>query len=125
MKRAGIALASAAIISAACATGAAGTASGVSGGTTSRAARAAPAPPSIQRIRTIAFDNTYGVTGSLPVYVRVDAGTVYPLTARCDAMTCSLTLVLLNGPHEVAIAVEQDGRRSQSTVLSLDTTNVP
>jgi len=76
-------------------------------------------------MRAVAFDNAYGVIGTLPAHVQVDGAAERALMATCDPKTCSVTLVLPNGPHELAIAVEQNGRRSEPTVVRLDTTNLP
>ena len=73
------------------------------------------------RPRTIGFDNLYGEAADLRTYVRVDGGPEQAFTARCADATCTFELQLTNDRHEVVVAVEQNGRRSQSTRVTLDT----
>ena len=82
----------------------------------------AEAPPSdVTRPRTIAFDNLYGDSKSLLTHVRVDGGPEQTLTATCTDAACTFELPLTDARHEVLVAVEQDGRRSQPTRVTLDT----
>ena len=80
-------------------------------------------PPDVP-LRTVAFDNAYGALDRLPVHVAVDGGAEQPLTATCDARTCTFKLQLTNGRHELAISVEQNGRRSAPAVVTVDTSNL-
>lgn len=74
--------------------------------------------------RTVAFDNVYGRTDQLPVHVAVDGGVEQPLTATCDAKTCTFKLQLTNARHELVISVEQGGRRSTPARVTVDTSNM-
>jgi len=75
--------------------------------------------------RTVAFDNTYGSTKTLVVYVKVDQEAEQRLVAACDEKTCKFTLPLQNGRHQLSVAVEQLGQRGRATTVTLDTTNLP
>ena len=75
--------------------------------------------------RTVAFDNVYGGVNQLPVHVRVDDGPEQSLTATCDPTTCTFKLPLTNARHQVAISVEQGGRRSFPSRVTLDTSTLP
>jgi len=80
--------------------------------------------PPEPRLRTIAFDNLYGAANAMPVHVKVDGGSEQTLTATCDPKTCTIKLLLMNAKHDVEIAVEVDGRRSQPTRVTLDTSSL-
>lgn len=82
--------------------------------------RAATDAPS----RTVAFDNVYGRVDRLAIHVSVDGGVEQPLNAACDARTCTFSLPLTNGRHDLAISVEQNGRRSAPALVTLDTSNL-
>ena len=82
-------------------------------------------PPVSVRVRTIAFDNVYGQTTQLPVQVKVDGGAEQALIATCDAKTCSFKLPLVNGKHDLEVAVVQQGRRSQPSRVTVDTSSLP
>ena len=77
------------------------------------------------RVRTVAFDNVYGNVDRLPVQVKVDDGTEGSTSAACDAKTCTFSLPLTNGRHELEIAIEQNGQRSAPTRVTLDTSAIP
>jgi hypothetical protein len=84
-----------------------------------------PEPPPFQiRTRTVAFDNLYGNVDKLAVQAKVDDGVEQTTTAACDAKTCTLELPLTNGQHELVLSVEQNGLRSASTKVTLDTSNL-
>ena len=74
--------------------------------------------------RTVAFDNVYGGADRLPVRVSVDGGPEQSLTATCDPKACTFKLPLTNARHELAISVEQGGRRSAPSRVTVDTTNL-
>jgi hypothetical protein len=74
--------------------------------------------------RTVAFDNLYGNVSEVPIYVTVDDGLEQVLTATCDAKACTFKLPLTNGRHELAISVEQNGRRSAPAHVTVDTSNL-
>ena len=74
--------------------------------------------------RTVAFDNVYGAANRLPIYVTIDGGPEQSLTATCDAKTCSFKLPLSNARHELAISVEQGGRRSAPSRVTVDTSQL-
>ena len=76
-------------------------------------------------IRTVAFDNVYGSTTEVPVRVKVDGGNEQVVTATCDVKTCSFKLPLTNARHELEVAVVLQGRQSQSTRISVDTSKLP
>ena len=73
--------------------------------------------------RQVAFDNTYGNTTRLQVYVEVDDCAAKPVTATCDKTTCIFDLALTDARHTVELSVEQDGKRSAPTRVTLDTTS--
>lgn len=73
------------------------------------------------RTRTVAFDNVYGAATSLTVHVAVDGGAEQRLTATCSRKECSFRLPLADGPHLLALSVEQDGKRSSPTTMAVDT----
>jgi len=85
--------------------------------------RAADPPAAVVPTRTVTFDNVYGADRLL-AYVTVDGGPQQWLTATCDPMTCSFKLPLTNARHELAISVEQRGRRSAPALVTVDTTNL-
>lgn len=72
-------------------------------------------------IRTVAFDNVYGGANRLPIHVTIDGGREQSLTATCDPKTCTFKLPLTNARHELAISVEQSGRRSAPSRVTVDT----
>jgi hypothetical protein len=74
--------------------------------------------------RQVAFDNTYGDTTQLQVYVEVDESAVQPVTAICDETTCIFDLPLTDARHTVELSVEQNGKRSAPTRVTLDTTSL-
>lgn len=74
--------------------------------------------------RTVAFDNVYGGANRLPIHVSVDGGPEQSLTATCDSKTCSFKLPLTNARHELAISVEQGGRRSAPSRVTVDTSQM-
>ena len=74
--------------------------------------------------RTVAFDNVYGGADRLPIHVTIDGGPEQSLTATCDSKTCTFKLPLTNARHELAISVEQGGRRSAPALVTVDTTNL-
>lgn len=74
--------------------------------------------------RAVAFDNVYGRTPAMKVYVTVDTGAEMTLFATCDQKTCTVGVPLTNGPHTLLLAVEQDGKRSEPTKITLDTAAV-
>ena len=76
------------------------------------------------RSRKVAFDNTYGDTTQLQVYVEVDESAVKPVTATCDETTCIFDLPLTDARHTVELSVEQNGKRSAPTRVTLDTTSL-
>lgn len=73
------------------------------------------------RVHTVGFDNRYGNVERLPIHVTVDEGTEQALIAACDATTCTFALPLVDGVHDIRVVVERDGRRSESTRVTLDT----
>jgi hypothetical protein len=77
----------------------------------------------VARLRTVAFDNLYGNVTQLPVHVSVDGQPEQAMTAECSEKTCTFSLQLTNAVHNVAISVEQNGRRSAPARVTLDTTN--
>jgi hypothetical protein len=81
--------------------------------------------PTQVHMRTIAFDNLYGANATLPVHVKVDGGVEQPLMAMCEGKTCTIKLPLTNAKHELELAVEQQGRRSAPTQVSIDTSSLP
>ena len=81
--------------------------------------------PSDTRTRKVEFDNVYGKTTSLAVHVTVDGGPEQSLVATCSAKTCRFDIPLTNGPHTVLLSVEQDGKRSSATTVTVDTSNLP
>lgn len=82
-------------------------------------------PPADAPLRTVAFDNKYGAATTLAIHVRVDDGREQSLTATCDPMTCSFQLPLTNAKHELTLTVEQDGQRSEPTLVTVDTGALP
>ncbi len=68
--------------------------------------------------RKIAFDNAYGVQGPLVVWVRADEREEKRLTATCDPTTCIVLFKLEPGEHTLAIAVEQDSKRSTYSTIT-------
>ena len=74
-------------------------------------------------VRTVGFDNIYGAT-QVTVHVSIDGARERRLTARCTKTTCSFKVALTNARHQLALAVEQRGKRSSSTNVELDTTNM-
>ena len=85
--------------------------------------RAADPPAAVVPTRTVTFDNVYGADRLL-AYVTVDGGPQQWLTATCDPMTCSFKLPLTNARHELAISVEQRGRRSAPARVTVDTSDL-
>jgi hypothetical protein len=79
----------------------------------------------VTRERTVAFDNLYGAVAKVPIFVTVDGGPMQQLTASCDAKACSFKVPLTNARHDLTVSVEQGGRRSQPSRVTLDTTNLP
>jgi hypothetical protein len=67
----------------------------------------------------------YGANATLPVHVKVDGGVEQPLMAMCEGKTCTIKLPLTNAKHELELAVEQQGRRSAPTQVSIDTSSLP
>ena len=84
----------------------------------------AGAAPDKARERTVAFDNVYGNAKRLQVYVVVDNTPEQGASAKCDAKTCTFKLRLTNARHELMMSVEQDGRRSAPTRVTLDTSGM-
>ena len=82
--------------------------------------RAADPPAAVVPTRTVTFDNVYGADRLL-AYVTVDGGPQQWLTATCDPTTCTLKLPLTNARHELEVSVEQGGRRSAPTRVTVDT----
>ena len=80
------------------------------------------AEPSKPAVRSIAFDNVYGNVERLRVFVSVDNLAEQTVTATCDPTTCIFKLPLTNARHDLLLSVEQDGRRSQPTRVTVDTT---
>ena len=74
--------------------------------------------------RTVAFDNVYGGASRLPIHVTIDGGPEQSLTATCDPKTCTFKLPLTNARHELAISVEQGGRRSAPSRVTVDTSTL-
>ena len=74
--------------------------------------------------RTVAFDNRYGNVTRLQVYVKVDDSAEKGATAICDKTTCTFYLALTDARHIVELSVEQNGKRSAPTRVSLDTTSL-
>ena len=74
--------------------------------------------------RTVAFDNLYGSVAEVPIFVTVDGGLEQELTAACDAKACTFKLPLTNALHELTVSVVHDGRRSEPTRVTLDTSNL-
>ena len=74
--------------------------------------------------RTVAFDNTYGNVARLQVHVKVDDAAEKPATAVCDKTTCTFYLALTDARHIVELSVEQNGKRSAPTRVTLDTTSL-
>lgn len=86
----------------------------------------APTPPDFQvGTRTVAFDNVYGGVDTLVVQLKLDDRPEETLTANCDAKTCTFDVLLINGRHELELSVQQNGRRSAPTRVTLDTTALP
>lgn len=81
---------------------------------------AVPGSPPGSGRRTIAFDNVYGNVVSLTVYTSVDGGAEQKLPAACNPKTCTFAIALSNEPHELLIAVEQNGKRGEATKVTLD-----
>lgn len=81
--------------------------------------------PSPLRKRVIAFDNIYGSITSLTVHVAVDGAPEQTQNASCIEKTCTFQLMLTDGLHTLVLAVEQQGRRSESATVALDTTKAP
>jgi hypothetical protein len=74
--------------------------------------------------RTVAFDNVYGGPNRLAIHVTIDGGPEQSLTATCDPKTCTFKLPLTNARHELAISVEQGGRRSAPSRVTVDTSTL-
>ena len=74
--------------------------------------------------RTVAFDNTYGNVTRLQIYVKVDNAAEKPATATCDKKTCTFQLQLTNARHVIELSVEQNGKRSAPTRITLDTSSM-
>ena len=72
--------------------------------------------------RAVAFDNTYRNATRLRIYFKVDDAAEKSETATCDRRTCTFLLQLTNARHVVELSVEQNGKRSAPTKVSLDTT---
>ena len=81
---------------------------------------AVPGSPAGSDLRTLAFDNVYGNVASLIVYASVDGGAERRLRATCNPKTCTFALPLSKEPHELQLAVEQDGKRGEATKVTLD-----
>lgn len=84
----------------------------------------AGAAPDKPRTRTVAFDNVYGNVKRLQVHVVVDGAVEQTFTAKCDAKTCSFKVPLTNARHELMLSVNQDGKRSSPTRVTLDTSGM-
>ena len=84
----------------------------------------AGATPDKARERTVAFDNVYGNTKRLQVHVIVDSAPEQVISATCDAKTCTFKLRLTNARHELMMSVNQDGKRSAPTRVTLDTSTL-
>jgi hypothetical protein len=83
------------------------------------------APPEVLvRTRTVAFDNVYGVD-QLVVQLKLDGYPEETVNATCDAKTCTFDVLLINGRHELELSVQQNGRRSAPTRVTVDTTALP
>jgi hypothetical protein len=80
-----------------------------------------PQPPEV-RVHVVGFDNRYGNLERLPIYVSVDNRPEQASVAACNPATCTFELPLPDGPHQVRIWVELDGKRSEPTSVTLDTT---
>jgi hypothetical protein len=81
--------------------------------------------PSPVRQRSIAFDNIYGNVTSLTVHVTVDGGPEQTRAATCGREICTFRLTLTHGSHDLVLAVEQHGQRSEPTSVTIDTTKAP
>jgi hypothetical protein len=57
--------------------------------------------------------------------VIVDGGREQTLVASCSEKTCGFEIPLTNGPHTVLLSVEQGGKRSTPTTVTVDTSNLP
>ena len=68
----------------------------------------------------MAFDNVYGNVVSLTVYASVDGGAEQKLPASSNPKTCTFTIPLSNEPHQLSLAVEQNGKRGEATKVTLD-----
>jgi hypothetical protein len=86
--------------------------------------RPVDAPATDVPTRTVAFDNVYGGADRLPIHVTIDGGPEQSLTATCDPKTCTFKLPLTNARHELAISVEQGGRRSAPSRVTVDTSQL-
>ena len=85
-----------------------------------------PTPPEIQvRTRKVGFDNLYGRVERLVVQVKLDDQAEQTVTATCDASTCIFELPLTDERHELELAVVQNGLRSATTRVTLDTSALP
>ena len=73
--------------------------------------------------RVVAFDNVYGTAERLTVHVKVDDGPEQFLTATCEPTMCSFKVGLTNARHVLTLSVEQDGKRSAPTQVTLDTSS--
>ena len=82
------------------------------------------AEPDKARERTVAFDNVYGNVKRLQVYVVVDGSAEQASSAKCDERTCTFKLRLTNARHELLMSVEQDGKRSAPTRVTIDTSRM-
>lgn len=71
--------------------------------------------------RVIAFDNVYGRVETVKVYVTVDGGDEQTRMATCGQNTCSFSVPLTDGTHTLLLSVEQDGKRSRPTTVTVDT----
>jgi hypothetical protein len=76
-----------------------------------------------EHMRTVAFDNRYGAT-TLTVHVRIDGGPEMTSSATCDPQTCLFQAPMTNAHHELALSVTQNGQRSESTMVSVDTSGM-
>ncbi len=73
------------------------------------------------RLRSVAFDNRYGDAERLSVYVKTDDQPEQMVSATCDAKTCTFQLAMADGVHELLIAVDHNGQRSDPAKVTLDT----
>ena len=79
-------------------------------------------PPPEERVHVLGFDNRYGSADRLTIHVSVDKRPEQPNVATCGPVTCTFKLPLPDGPHEILISVEHNGRRSAPSRMTVDTT---